>query len=106
MSLWSFFFLSVQKPLAAVSWLALPASANIAALIGDAALVPQTPNQPPWLLSYSATPGLHPASAETSASVRDVQLGSFCHEGFGTPGLPTMLELAQPAPAPFQIDSL
>src|SRR5579871_796855 len=71
---------------------------------GDAALVPQTPNHPPSYESYSATPGEQPASADTSESVRYVQLGSCCHEGFVTPAPLPLFE--QPPPAPFHAVSL
>jgi len=58
------------------------------------------------MLIYTATPGEQPDSDDTSPSVRLVQPVSVCHEGFGTPGLPTTAVLAQPALAPFQMVSL
>src|SRR5580704_2963894 len=99
-----FFGLSVQKCLPAPSVASLPLSAMIPAVNGDATLVPQTPPQLP--LRMTATPGEQPDSSDMSESVRLVQPGSCCHEGFATPGLPTSVELAQPAPAPFQMLSV
>src|SRR5579863_8800895 len=77
----------------------LPASATMPAVSGAAALVPHTSIQPPYVPMYSATPGLQPASAETSEIVLPLQSGSCCHGGFG-------VVVAQPAPAPSQTISL
>src|SRR5256714_8701928 len=72
---------------------ALPASAIIAAMIGDEALVPPTTIQsPPW---YTATPVAGSATAEMSEAVRVPQCVSCCHDGFA-------IQPEHPDPAPCQ----
>src|SRR5689334_8629462 len=83
--------------LALVSCDELPASAIIAAMIGDDALVPPTTAQSPW--TYTATPVFGSATAATSADVRIGQCASCCHAGFAT-------YAEQPEPAPFQAVSV
>jgi len=58
-------------------------------MIGDETLVPPNCSQPTLPLlsaveSYTATPVLGSATAETSATVRFVQPASCCQDGFGS----------------------
>src|SRR6202012_3165010 len=81
---------------------ALPARANMAASIGEEALVPPTSFQPPLLLevSYTATPVAGSASAATSLSMRLLQpagrLSALCQDGFGSTE-----EQPEPVPSEF-----
>ena len=70
------------------------------AFSGEDSLVPPTTIQPPYpKLSYSAAPpALGSAAADTSVSVRKVQLGSCCHDG--------LVAVEQPAPAWIHTDSV
>jgi hypothetical protein len=72
-------------------------------MIGVATLLPPSaiqPNGRPLELteSYTATPGVGSASADTSFSVRFSQSsGAFCQDGLGS-------RTEQPDPAPLQAD--
>ena len=62
-------------------------SANVAATMGDAALVPPSTIQPPSPNeSYTARPVFGSATAETSATVRWPQPVSVCQLGLGMNG--------------------
>jgi hypothetical protein len=69
---------------------ARPVSAKIEATSGELTLVPPTWTQPvapadePPYVSYVATPVFGSAIAERSASIRNLQPVSVCHEGFAT----------------------
>src|SRR5215469_9034847 len=85
---------------------ALPASAYIAAIIGDASLVPPWPvakgaYEDPWLQGEHAmtTPVYGSAFAETSVAERILQPLSVCHAGLGTIWLQP-LPVAHGAPPP------
>src|ERR1700744_1407382 len=89
---------------------ALPARANMAASIGEEALVPPTSFHPPSPLevSYTATPVAGSASAATSFAIRLEQPGArpsaVCQDGCGSKP-----EQPDPVPSPaavFQTDSL
>src|SRR5437773_3759628 len=75
----------------------LPASATIAATIGDDALVPPTTVHSPW--TNTATPVAGSATAAMSDAVRIGQCVSFCHAGFA-------MYAEQPEPAPFHAVSV
>src|SRR5215472_8727579 len=88
----------------------LPARANMAATIGEEALVPPTSFHPPLplVVSYTATPVAGSASAATSLSIRLEQPGrpsAVCQDGCGS-------TVEQPDPVPsepvavFHTDSL
>src|SRR5579871_6038668 len=76
----------------------LPASAYMAATIGEEALVPPTSFHPPLplVVSYTATPVLGSASAATSLSIRLEQPdrpSAVCQDGWGS-------TVEQPDPVP------
>src|ERR1044071_4114403 len=82
----------------------LPARANMAASIGEEALVPPTSFHPPLPLevSYTATPVLGSASAATSLSIRREQPdrpSEACQDGCGSTA-------EQPDPVPFHAVSV
>src|SRR5581483_1589685 len=70
-------------------------------MIGDATLVPpKISHEPPVpYVSYTHTPVLGSATAETSATLRREQLASVCHAGLASYAL-------QPLPAPLHAVSV
>jgi hypothetical protein len=71
-----------------------------AAMMGEDALVPPTTNHAPPLasLQYTATPVSGLPTADTSASMRFLQVGSVCQLGLAISAL-------QPLPPPLQAPS-